>query len=75
MMDNDWLVDALANLPRFTPDAEWQARVRARCHSEMSRRARRRRRRSTGTAAAAVLALCFYLAAVLRAAARFAGWF
>jgi len=76
--DDDRLLQALTSLPPVEPDTEWEARVRAHCHSVISRhasrRARARRNRSTaGLIALAATALCVYLAAVLAEAARLAG--
>jgi hypothetical protein len=68
---DDRIFEALASLPPIAPDAEWEARVRARCHSAISRRARLRERagRTLSHAALAAISgaavLCVYLAAML----------
>ena len=77
---DDRLLQAVANLRPITPDEGWEQRVRARCHSEMARRASRRRRAERYRLltvrileTAAVAALCAYLSAVLREAGRLGG--
>ncbi len=42
--DDDPVLEALASLRPIEADAEWESRVRARCHSAISRRPTRRRR-------------------------------
>jgi hypothetical protein len=79
IQDDDRLLRALAELPPIAPDVEWEARVRARCHSAISMRVSRRARagrdvfatKLSSVAAAAVL--CVYWAAVLMEAARLGG--
>jgi hypothetical protein len=79
MQDDDRLLEALAGLPPIAPDIEWETRVRARCHTAISRRASRRARagrnlfRAKLVDLAAATALCVYLAAVLIEAARLGG--
>jgi hypothetical protein len=36
--EDDPMLEALASLPPITADAEWESRVRVRCHSVLSRR-------------------------------------
>jgi len=68
--DDDRLLEALARLPLIQPEMEWEARVRTRCRSAISKRASRR----TGLIGlAAATALCIYFAAILAEAARLAG--
>jgi len=75
----DRLLQALARLPLIEPDMEWESRLRASCHSALSKRASRQVRAGrnlSGTGLidlAAATALCVYLAAVLAEAARFTG--
>jgi len=77
--DDDQLLQALASLPPIAPDIEWETRVRARCHSAVSRRASRRARGGRNLFGAglvdlaAAIALCVYLAAVLIEAGRLGG--
>ena len=77
---DDRLLQALGNLRPITPDEGWEQRVRARCHSEIARRASRRRRAERYRSltirlleTAAVAALCAYLSAVLREAGQLGG--
>jgi hypothetical protein len=68
--NDDRLFEALASLPPIAPDAGWESRVRARCHSAISRRARLRERgRNLSHAALAAISgaavLCLYLAVML----------
>jgi hypothetical protein len=73
MDDNDRLLEEFASLPPVEMSVEWEARVRARCHSAMTRR--RRHRFASGLIdLAAVATLCVYLAAVLTQAARLAAF-
>ena len=77
--DDDRLLQTLAGLPPIAPDIEWVTRVRARCHSAVSRRASQRARAGRNLFGAglvdlaAATALCLYLAAVLIEAARLGG--
>ncbi len=78
--DDDRLLQALASLPLIVPDVEWETRVRARCHSAISRRASRQARGGRDHLSvaglvdlAAAAALCVYLAAVLTEAVRLGG--
>jgi hypothetical protein len=78
--DDDQLLQALAHVPPVEVRVEWEARVRARCHSAISRRVSRRARSRRHPFArlvdlAAVALLCVYLAAVLTEAARLASPF
>ena len=66
----DPLLKAVADLATITPDAKWEAGVRAACHREMARQARRRPGLLDAVAAAVLAA---YLSAVLVNVARFAG--
>jgi hypothetical protein len=65
--NDDPVFEALASLPPIAPDAEWESRVRARCHSAISRRSTLRRRvgRNLFNGALAAIsgsaALCAYL--------------
>jgi hypothetical protein len=76
MEDDDRLLLELSRLPAVEPEAEWEARVRARCHGVLNQQADSRHRarralagqRLRGWAAAA--ALCLYFAAVLVEAVR-----
>lgn len=77
--DDDGLLQALAGLPPIAPGIEWETRVRARCHSAVSRRASRRARTGRDLLGgglvdvAAATVLCVYLAVVLIEAARLGG--
>jgi hypothetical protein len=74
--DDDRLLHALVCLPPIAPDVEWEARLRARCRSAVSRRASRRARAAGNLLGAelidlaAATALCVYLATVLMEASR-----
>lgn len=77
---DDRLLQALANLPLFTPDTEWEKRVRLRCHTKIagptSARAQARRQTSLGTRlsdAVTVAALFAYMAEMLGETARLVG--
>jgi hypothetical protein len=75
--NHDRWFEALASLPPIAPDAEWESRVRARCHSAISRRARwRKRGRNLSNAALAAISgaalLCVYLAVMLAEVVRLA---
>jgi hypothetical protein len=69
--NDDRLFEAWASLPPIAPDAGWESRVRARCHSAISRRARfgERAGRTLSHAALAAISgaalLCLYLAVML----------
>jgi len=69
--NDDRFFEALARLPRIAPDAGWESRVRARCHSASLRRAKFRERARRNLSHAALVAisgaavLCLYLAAML----------
>jgi hypothetical protein len=75
---DDRLFQALARLPLIQSDLEWEARVRARCHSAISRRVSKRaraKRSRSGPAIislAASIALFIYWAAMLTEAAHLA---
>jgi hypothetical protein len=79
IQDDERLLQALACLPPIAPDIEWETLVRARCHSEVSKRASRRARAGRHLLGAefvdlaAAMALFVYLAAVLIEAARLGG--
>ena len=86
MQNDDRLMQAVANLRSITPDSEWTARVRARCHSEIAGRVSFAGRESRAKQsdrhpspriklldAVALAALCAYLSAVLQVAARLGG--
>jgi hypothetical protein len=69
--DDDRMLQALANLRSFTPDAEWGRRVRLRCHTKIAGR-----RTSAGMRladAVTLAALCAYFSVVLGQAARLSG--
>jgi hypothetical protein len=75
--ENDPLFEVLASLPPIAPDAEWESRVRARCHSVISRR--RTKPQVSRNLSNAVLAaisgaavLCAYLAVMLAEVVRLA---
>jgi hypothetical protein len=76
--NNDPVFEALASLPPITPDAGWESRVRARCHSVISKRAtlRERVRRNLSSAALAAISgaavLCVYLAVIFAEVVRLA---
>lgn len=76
--DDDPLFKALASLPPIEPDAEWESRVRVRCHSAISRRATLRQRveRNLSNAVLAAISgaavLCVYLAVMLAEVVRLA---
>jgi hypothetical protein len=75
---DDRLFQALARLPLIESDLEWEDRVRARCHSAISRRtskragAKKNRSRSALISLAASIVLFIYWAAMLTEAARLA---
>lgn len=75
---DDPVFEALASLPPIAAGAEWESRVRARCHSAISRRATLRQRAgrslSNGVLAAISCAavLCAYLALMLAEMVRLA---
>jgi hypothetical protein len=74
----DPLFEALPTLPPIEPDAEWELRVRARCHAAISRRPASRRqagRRAFNEVLAAIsgaAVLCAYLAVMLAEVLRLA---
>lgn len=75
--DDDPVFEALASLPPITPDAEWESRVRARCHSAiLKRRTVRQAGRNLSNAVLAAVsgaaALCVYLVLALAEAVRLA---
>ncbi|WP_031497118.1 hypothetical protein [Bryobacter aggregatus] len=67
----DQVIERLANLRTVKPSADWEKRVRARCHSKMTLRQAPQSLRLVDCAALAVL--CLYLSAVLQAASRLSG--
>jgi len=76
--EDDPLFEALASLPSVAADAIWESRVRARCHSELSRRPTMRRRvgRNLSNAVLASISgaavLCAYFALMLAEVVRLA---
>jgi len=76
--NDDPVLEALASLPPIAIDAEWESRVRVRCHSAISRRSTLRRRAgrnlSQGVLAAisGAAVLCAYLAVMLAEVVRLA---
>jgi hypothetical protein len=76
--DDDPVFEALASLPPIAADAEWESRVRVRCHSAISRRPtlRRRARRKLSNAVLAAISgtalLCVYLVVMLAEVVRLA---
>lgn len=74
----DPVFEALASLPPIAPGAEWESRVRVRCHAAISRRPTWRRRvgrnLSHGVLAAisAAAVLCAYLAVMFAEVVRLA---
>jgi len=79
MIPDDSLLDALASLPEWSPNARRELAVRMRCHEELRHCAERRtraaqRRRLVGWCfdASAALGACAYAAIVLHAAIRYA---
>ena len=77
--EDDRLLEILSALPRVTPDAQRASRVRARCHSAISRQALERARkskrhwRSRLVDLAGAAALCIYLAVAIAEAVRLTG--
>lgn len=75
-LENDPIFDALAGLPRVTPDSEWEVRVQARCRSAISERVAPRRQKKPYRAGLAFISaaavLCAYMAAMLAQAVRLA---
>lgn len=75
--DDDPVFEALASLLPVAPDAEWESRVRARCHSAISGRKTLREGagRNLSIALAAIsgaAVLCAYLAVMLAEVVRLA---
>jgi hypothetical protein len=77
---HDPLLEAVASLRTIAPDANWERRVRARCHSEIALRAKgpiqgikQTVHRLTLVDLTAVAFLCVYLSVLLREAAQLAG--
>lgn len=73
---HDPLFEALAGLRTIAPDANWEKRVRARCHSQIARHATREMqaakdtgRRLTFLDLAAMMFLFVYLSLLLQEAA------
>ena len=79
MTQGDRMLQALARLPLIQPDAEWEKRVRARCHSAITRHASRRGRAVEGVSGTGLIGpiaatvLCTYLIVMFAEAARLAG--
>lgn len=78
--NDDRLLEAIAGLRTFTPDSNWEKRVRARYHSEIATRAamqmraeKRIGRTLSLVDVAALAALGVYLLALLQDAARLGG--
>ncbi|HEX4135625.1 MAG TPA: hypothetical protein VHY84_13505 [Bryobacteraceae bacterium] len=75
---DDSLLDAVAGLRTIAPDANWEKRIRARCHSQIARHEEKRAqatvRRLTLIDLAAVAFLVVYLSTFLREAARLGGF-
>jgi hypothetical protein len=76
-LEDDPLFEALASLPSIAADAEWESRVRTRCHSVISRRRTKRQvRRNPSnavlTAISGAAVLCAYLAVMLAEVVRLA---
>jgi hypothetical protein len=75
---DDRLFQALARLPLIQSDLEWEACVRARCHSAISRRISKRARAKKNrsgpalSSLAAIVALFIYWAAMIIEAAQLA---
>ncbi len=77
---HDPLLEAVASLRTIAPDANWETRVRVRCHSEIARRVsrpvqaiKRTVHRLTLVDFTALAFLCVYLSVLLRKAAQLAG--
>jgi hypothetical protein len=78
---HDPLLEAVAGLRTIAPDANWEKRVRARCHSQISLHTERSMHtakdsvpRLTLADLAAAAFLFVYLSALLREAARLGGF-
>ncbi|HEY3823694.1 MAG TPA: hypothetical protein VGL82_04005 [Bryobacteraceae bacterium] len=78
---DDPLLEAVAGLRTIAPDATWEKRIRARCHSQIVRHAERRMQAASDTVhgltlvdLAAVAFLVVYLSTFLREAARLSGF-
>lgn len=78
---DDRLLEALTRLQTVGPNVNWEKRVRARCHSQMIRRARRQRQFGRKFAQkprlvdiAAVVFLVVYFSTFIHAAARLGGF-
>lgn len=75
----DPLLEAVASLRTIAPDATWDRRVRARCHSEIALRATKPIQtiktvhRLTPVDLTAAAFLCVYLSVLFREAAQLAG--
>lgn len=79
--NHDPLLEAVASLRTIAPDANWEKRVRARCHSQIARHTERQMQAATDTVhrltlvdLAALAFLFVYLSSLLREAARLAGF-
>lgn len=79
---HDPLLEAVASLRTIAPDGSWETRVRARCHSEIAKRAtglveatKQTIHRLTLVDLTALAFLCVYLSVLLREAARLGGLF
>lgn len=78
---HDPLLEAIASLRTIAPDANWEKRVRARCHSQIARGTERRMQTATGNVhrltlvdLAALAFLFVYLSNFLWEAARLGGF-
>lgn len=79
--NHDPLLEAVASLRTIAPDANWEKRVRAHCHSQITRHAERQMQAATGTVQrldlvdlAAIAFLFVYLSDLLAEAARLGGF-
>lgn len=78
---NDPLLEAIAGLQIFTPDGNWEKRIRAQCHSQIARQPTREMQSARNNvhrlSLADIAALGFlfaYLSALLQEAARLGGF-
>lgn len=78
---HDPLLEAIAGLRTIAPDAKWEKRVRARCHSQIARHTERQMQSAKDTAhgltlvdLAALAFLFVYFSALLQEVARLGGF-
>lgn len=76
--NHDPLLEAVSRLRTIAPDANWEKRVRARCHAQMALRAtspaiKRTIRKLTLLDLAALAFLCVYFCVFLRQTAQLLG--